>query len=105
MAKSFAKRFYKSQAWKKCRAGYAQSVGYLCEDCLAKGIYKPGIIVHHIEELTPMNIENPEVTLNHKNLKLVCRECHAAEHEAMYQRKHKRRYRVDDDGSVHIFSE
>ncbi len=105
MAKPFAKQFYHSQTWKQCRDAYAQSVGYLCENCIKHGIYKPGIIVHHIEELTPLNIENPEVTLNYKNLKLVCRECHAKEHEAMYQRKHKRRYRIDDDGSVHIFSD
>lgn len=106
MAREFAKRFYKSQAWKKCRDGYAQSVGYLCEDCLAKGIYTPGIIVHHIEELTPLNIENPEVTLNYQNLKLVCRECHALEHEQMYQaRRRKRRYNIDADGRVHIISD
>lgn len=106
MAREFAKRFYKSQAWKKCRDGYAQSVGYLCEDCLAKGIYTPGIIVHHVEELTPLNIDNPEVTLNYSNLKLVCRECHALEHEQMYQaRRRKRRYDIDADGRVHIISD
>lgn len=101
MAKPFAKSFYKSQAWKQCRDAYAQSVGYLCENCIKRGIYKPGVIVHHIEELTPMNIENPEVTLNYKNLKLVCRECHAAEHD---KRLKSNRYYFDDNGKVIIKS-
>lgn len=105
MAKPFAKQFYHSQAWKQCRDAYAQSVGYLCENCIKRGIYKPGIIVHHIEELTPMNIENPEVTLNYKNLKLVCRECHAEEHREMYEsRKRQRRYIFDENGKVIIKS-
>lgn len=36
MAKEFAKSFYKSKAWKRCRAMYAASVGGLCERCLTK---------------------------------------------------------------------
>ena len=105
MARDFAKAFYKSAQWKHCRDAYAQSVGYLCEDCLAKGIYTPGVIVHHIEELTPINIENPEVTLGFNNLRLVCRECHAEEHMAMYEaRKKKRRYKIGADGNVEIIA-
>ena len=72
-------------------------MGGLCENCLAKGIYRPGVIVHHKEEVTPENIENPEVTLAFANLCLLCRDCHAQVHE-----KRERRYRLDDLGRVTI---
>lgn len=99
MAQAFAERFYKSKTWQQCRDGYAKSVGYLCEDCLAKGIYTPGIIVHHIEELTPYNIENPEVTLNYNNLRLVCRKCHGEEHKKVNK---GRRYLIGENGEIII---
>ena len=95
--KEFAAGFYKSKAWQKCRESYAQSVGWLCEDCLEKGIYKPGEIVHHKTELTPENIDRAEITLSWDNLRLVCRECHAEQHG-----KKQRRYSVDEYGRVKI---
>lgn len=96
MARKFAESFYKSKAWETCRAGYIKSVGGLCEDCLAKGIYTPGDTVHHIEHITQQNINNPEITLNWNNLRLVCRQCHADEHK----KKDNRRYEVDSEGNV-----
>lgn len=99
MAKDFARAFYHSDEWKQCREAYGKQRGWLCENCLAKGVYTPGVIVHHIEELTPLNIENPEVTLSFKNLRLVCRKCHAEEHE---QKGRGRRYLIDDNGDVII---
>lgn len=94
MARKFAEAFYKSQAWKNCREEYAKSKGYLCEKCLANGQYKAGVIVHHVTELTPYNIECPEVTLNWNNLQLLCRDCHAEMH------KRKKRYAVGPNGEV-----
>lgn len=113
--KDYAKAFYKSPAWKKCRAAYAKSRGGLCERCLSKGIYKPGVIVHHKVYLTPENIGDPTVTLDWSNLELVCRSCHDAEHELGKQRRLRaaaeknkkqrnfdelRGYSVAEDGSV-----
>jgi 5-methylcytosine-specific restriction endonuclease McrA len=95
MARDFAEPFYNSPAWKKCRKAYAKSVRNLCERCLAKGIYKPGVIVHHKVWLTPENIYNPAVTLNWDNLELLCRDCHAAEHDAK-----QRRYSCDELGRI-----
>lgn len=92
--KEFAKAFYKSKTWQNTRAAYAKSVGGLCEKCLDKGIYKPGEIVHHITELTPENINNPEIALAWDNLRLVCRDCHAEEHGR------KKRYKVDEFGRI-----
>lgn len=96
MAKEFTNGFYNTTAWKNCREEYKKMRGYLCEDCLARGIYTPGVIVHHIEELTPLNIYNPEITLNFNNLRLVCRKCHEEEH----RRRKGLRYTVDQNGRV-----
>ena len=99
--REFATEFYKSQAWKNTREKYAREHHYLCEKCLANGIYTPGTIVHHITELTPHNIEVPEITLDPSNLMLLCRDCHAEVHKATntYHRKPKR-YTVDNSGRV-----
>lgn len=94
MAQEFAKVFYRSKAWQRCRSEYAKSVGHLCERCLTKGIYKPGEIVHHKIEITPDTINNPAVTLSWDNLELVCRDCHAKLHGSV------KRYRVDEMGRV-----
>jgi 5-methylcytosine-specific restriction endonuclease McrA len=93
--KDFAASFYKSKAWQACRAAYLSKVGGLCEDCLAKGIYTPAEIVHHTVELTPENINRPEISLNPELLRAVCRECHAAAHGARI-----RRYKLDELGRV-----
>lgn len=96
--REFAKGFYQSREWLNTRQAYAASVGWLCEDCLTKGLYVPGKVVHHITPLTPQNIRDPAVALSWNNLRLVCQDCHAAEH-----RKHKgERYVVAPDGSVII---
>ena len=93
----FAETFYKSQAWKSCRDSYMDKVGHLCEDCLAKGIYTPAEIVHHVIPLTPENIDDPAIALSWSNLRAVCRECHAVAHGAR-----DRRYTVDPSGRVTV---
>ena len=92
--KQFAEAFYGSDAWKQCRIAYKKSVGGLCEICRRNGLIKAGEIVHHKVHLNPVNINDPNVTLNWNNLELVCRDCHAAEHG------NKKRYKVDADGKV-----
>ncbi len=92
--KPFAEKLYKSKAWQSCREAYSKSVGGLCEECLEKGIYEPGVIVHHKVKLTPDNIDNPEITLNWNNLQLLCRDCHAKMHGK------RKRYKVDEMGRV-----
>ena len=84
---------------------------HLCENCLRKGIYRPAEIVHHKIELNPVNIENPEITLNFENLEAVCRQCHDEYHDNRgrwakvneKKRKAKRdalRYSADEFGRV-----
>lgn len=97
MAREFARQFYSSALWQDCRNGYAASRGHLCENCLARGIIRSGEIVHHVIELDPINIERPEVALNWDNLRLLCRECHAEEHD---KRNKGRRYVIGSDGEI-----
>lgn len=96
MAREFAKKFYSSPEWEATRLAYIKSVDGLCEDCLAKGIYKPGKVVHHMIHLTPGNIVNPEVALNFKNLRYLCQDCHAAQHAKEVERN----YFFDEDGKI-----
>lgn len=76
MAHAWAKPFYNSAAWAKCRDSYIaerRSVdGGLCE-CCRKEL---GYIVHHKVILTEQNIYNPDIALNHDNLSYECKTCH-----------------------------
>lgn len=79
IAREFAKKFYNSKAWEKCREAYKQSVYGLCERC-----GQPGDEVHHKIHLSPNNINNPDVTLNWNNLELLCMSCHSIHHMSRY---------------------
>jgi len=94
MAKEWAKGFYKCKAWQRCREGYIQSVMGLCERCGAGGK-----IVHHIVELTPESINNPEVSLNWNNLELLCQDCHNEHHHGGGSTTQGIRF--DEDGNVY----
>lgn len=95
--KEFAKKFYKSKTWKKCRASYISKRrmidGGLCEIC-GKRL---GYIVHHKKALTPENIGDPEISLSHDNLEYVCKPCHDEEEGHFIQRK-KGNCSFDADG-------
>ena len=91
----FAKTFYKSAAWKRCRDNYIRSVGGLCENCMKKGLFNPAEIVHHITYITPETIKDPTITLSFNNLQALCRQCHADTHAGTV-----RRYTVDELGRV-----
>lgn len=95
--KEFARTFYSSGAWKNIREAVKKRDGKLCVDCLKKGIYTPAEEVHHIIELTPENINDPEISLNMDNLVSLCRECHQKRHEV-----NTKRYKVDEYGRVTI---
>ena len=76
MAQEFAKIFYKSKKWQRCRKSYIEYRitvdGGICEECRKS----PGYIVHHKVILTEENINYPEVSLNHELLEYVCKDCH-----------------------------
>jgi len=102
MARDFATAFYHSSAWKKTRNSYMRLGQGLCEPCLRKGRYTPAEIVHHKVHLSPLNIDDPTVTLDYANLERVCRECHAKEHPELYGEAFSRkpRWSFDDEGNV-----
>lgn len=76
MAKEWAKEFYKSKRWYRCKEAYKEKRiaidGGLCEECHEK----PGYIVHHKIILTQENISNPDISLNDDYLEYVCKDCH-----------------------------
>lgn len=80
MAQEWAEWFYTSGEWKACRASYVKKRvaidGGLCELCREE----QGCICHHVEHITPANINDPYVTLNHSNLQYLCYACHKAVH-------------------------
>lgn len=101
MAREFAKGFYNSKAWKKCREGYIakrKSIdGGLCETCHRR----MGYIVHHKTELTPENINDPEIALNFDNLKYDCQVCHNKENP-IDEVPGLTNYEFDDEGEMVI---
>lgn len=74
--KPWAEWFYKGKAWQQCRRAYFLSQHGVCERC-----GQPGRIVHHRKRLTPANVHDPNVTLDWRNLELLCDECHQREHQ------------------------
>lgn len=91
----FAESFYKSKAWEKTRRMIMQRDVMLCQDCLKDGLITPAEEVHHIVELSPDNINDPNITLNPDNLVSLCRRCHAKRHSGFSVR-----YKVDEFGRV-----
>ena len=94
---AWARPFYASHSWRRCRQGYARSVGGLCERCLRRGLYTPGAEVHHKIRLTAETIQDPAVALCWDNLELLCKDCHMEEHEINHHR-----WRIDEDGTLEI---
>ena len=93
MSKPFAKKFYKSDAWIKARAAYiaerTRIDGGLCERC-GKTSDKPGEELHHIEHLTPNNIDEYDICLNPKNLQWLCKDCHFIVHREIILKEFER---------------
>lgn len=98
MAREFARWFYDSSEWRKCRAAFIShriSVdGGMCEICHER----LGYIVHHKKKLTPININNPDVSLSFSNLQYVCLDCHNREHGK--KGKTEMRCAFTEDGDV-----
>ena len=87
--------FYRSKAWRMCRSEYLR-VNPLCEECLKRGQFTPAILVHHKIFLNEKNINDPNISLNFKNLEALCLDCHNKIHFG----ENKRRYIVDELGNI-----
>ena len=88
-------RFYTTRAWRKCRESFLKERGGLCEICLSKGLIVPAVHVHHKTALTPENLSDPAVSLDHSNLMALCEDCHQAQHS-------KKRWRCDAWGRISL---
>ena len=77
MAETFRQwqnKFYTSAKWIRLRNEYRNEKKMRCEHC---GRFITGVsIVDHIEEITPFNKDDKDITLNKDNLQLLCIECH-----------------------------
>lgn len=98
LMKPFAKAFYKSKQWQSCRKSYINKRialdGGLCEKCRQE----PGYIVHHKVTLTPENINNPEITLNHQLLQYDCKTCHDREEQHAFVKERTLKCKFDESG-------
>lgn len=91
----FAKDFYSSNQWKRCREALKIERSGMCEECRKKGlIVTSDLEAHHIIPLTPENISDPSISLNLDNLMLLCKDCHAKQHAP------DRRWHVDPCGHI-----
>ena len=95
--KEFAEKFYKGTAWQKVRAQFIadriSKDGGMCQHCHNV----PGYIVHHRIELSPANIDDPEISLNPALFEYLCHDCHNKQHGHF---RAARRCVFDDDGNV-----
>lgn len=100
MAREFSKAFYNSREWKMCRASYLGKMPVhkrgLCEKCWEQGIHTLGLELHHKTWLTPNNMKDKSITLNHDNLIFLCFECHKKEHG----NRNEKRYTIDEHGNL-----
>lgn len=95
MAQPWAKWFYNSSDWIRCRNSYIALCiakdGGLCEDSCGELGYE----VHHEIPLTPENIGEPEITRNHERLSYLCFRCHKQRHRG---KENQPRFAFDDNG-------
>lgn len=89
--------FYRSKKWTKLRdAYYLQKLGK-CENCgelVGMGQFN----VHHKIELNDNNVDDPTISLNQKNLILLCVNCHNIIHNRF--KKNEDRVLFDKKGNV-----
>ena len=89
-------RFYVSWKWRRFRKSRLAMAGGLCEECRAKGKAVPAEEIHHIEELTARNVNDPRISLSVENTICLCKDCHVA------KRRKERRWRCDPLGRVSL---
>lgn len=75
MAKEYAESFYNGSRWRRASKGYLSSKHYICEQC-----GQPASICHHVIHITPVNIHDPNITLNWDNMRAMCHDCHTRLH-------------------------
>ena len=100
MAKPFSNKFYHSAAWQHTREMILARDYYICQECGKANC----TTVHHINELTPGNINDPRITLNPDNLETICRDCHDKIHNRFQPSKNKKQREAVYDNTGHIIA-
>ena len=100
MAKGFSYRFYHSTDWEQAREQALQRDCYLCQHCLAQGVETPAVMVHHIVELTPANVNDPNISTSLDNLVSLCDLCHKKVHGWVRQGSTRQGLAFDEDGNL-----
>jgi uncharacterized CHY-type Zn-finger protein len=99
MAKGFSKWVYKSSQWEKVRKLVLIRDYYLCVHC---GEAAWG--VHHIEELSPDNINDMNIVFGLDNLESICKKCHdeSEDHSHVFKPKGalKQGFIFDENGDL-----
>ena len=73
MARDSLKTFYDSRAWRRQRRYILQRDNFTCSEV---GCERIATEVHHIIELNENNVNDLNISLNEKNLRSLCHECH-----------------------------
>ncbi len=79
-------RLLNDKRWRELRAQVFRRTNGLCQDCLAEGIYTPGVDVHHIipVESGKSMQEMEQLAYNPANCRLLCIPCHIKVHQSMH---------------------
>lgn len=75
-------KVYQSAKWQRLRKAKLMQ-NPLCEECLAKGIVKPAVDIHHIDSF--MNYTGNmrlQKAYDFNNLQSLCKECHSELHKS-----------------------
>lgn len=81
MPQPWAKKFYNSKEWRALRDRLIAESNFLCSVCGESYLKNSAqLIGHHIQELTPANVQDANIALNPANIKIICRRCHDKEH-------------------------
>lgn len=100
MAKQFSRAFYHSSDWEHARDAALERDAHLCQHCLARGEITPAVMVHHIVELSPANVNDPDIATKPDNLVSLCDRCHKQVHGWIRQGATRQGFGFDADGNL-----
>lgn len=73
-------QFYISKPWRDLSYNLKIERKGKCEWCGARPLHFSSLIGHHKEELTELNVDNINVSLNPNKIEIICQQCHNKEH-------------------------
>ncbi len=76
--------FYASKAWRELTYNLKIERGGKCERCGARPLHFSSLIGHHKIYLTDDNLDDASISLNPKNIEVICQTCHNKEHDRFH---------------------